>query len=1157
MMETESKSSPSWLDRPIFSNMPQIKIETILIAAIIILTIFSRFYHVDLRVMAHDEVNHVVPSYSLSTGAGYSHDPITHGPLQFHLIALSYYIFGDSDFSSRVPAVIFSIATVLFVLFGFRKYLGRTGTLVAGFLFMISPYLLYYGRYTRNEAFIGLFAVIILYATLHYLEKGDHLSLMLLTVATVLNFLAKETAYIYTAQLLLFVAIIFIDRILRKNWKSKVSQRTFILMAVGAIALLLLGLGFGAWDAKLNPTTPETATVITAAPMTPYQIATIVAIILAAVVGIVAIVIMVRSLSWAEIRKERSLDILILIATLVLPLLTAFPVKLAGKLFGTYWNPLDYSTNGMIVTGIFLAIMTGIAIAVGWWWKKGRFFTYFITFYAIFTVFQTTFFTNGSGFFTGIVGSLGYWIAQQAVNRGEQPWYFYAAIQIPMYEYLAAAGTLLALYFGIRYRKLFTLPGDNSSAPEEPTEILLPEVPNIDIEHESIHVNDPNVEIPELEIKSLEPPDRSLPTLFLLIFWSVTSLIIYSIAGEKMPWLTFHIAIPMLLAAGFGIGYLIDITPWKKLKENYTWVALLLLPVFMASLFSTLGTLTGTQPPFAGNTLDQLKVTSTFIFSVTAFFASGYGIARFLSEWKGIEKWRIFGVVIFAMLAFLTVRTSIRASYINYDNATEYLVYAHAARGPKDILEQVEEISQRTTGGKNIVVAYDNDGLYPYWWYFRDYPNKMWYTDKPTRDLLNATIILASDTNKSKVDSITKDDYVSFDYIRLWWPNQDYYNLTWDRIKYAITNPEMRSAIFDIWLNRDYTKYAAATNNQNLTLATWEPSQKLRMYIRKDVIGQIWNYGAAPVIVNEPQVDPYKDLMIPFTPDRVIGLPGSDPGQLDAPRGIAVAQDGSIYVADSRNNRIQHFASNGTFINSWGSFSDVSLGAAPGGTFYEPWGVAVGPDGSVYVTDTWNHRVQKFTADGQFLTMWGYFGQAEVPEAFWGPRGIQVDANGRVYVADTGNKRIVIFDNNGNYINQFGTAGFSIGEFDEPTGLAIGPNGEIFVADTWNQRVQSFILDENENYIPFNSWDVAGWYGQSLDNKPFMATDSAGNIYLSDPDGYRVLEFSADGSFIRGWGGYSAASDGFGLPAAPAVDSQGGIWVSDAGNNTILHFTLP
>jgi hypothetical protein len=69
------------------------------------------------------------------------------------------------------------------------------------------------------------------------------------------------------------------------------------------------------------------------------------------------------------------------------------------------------------------------------------------------------------------------------------------------------------------------------------------------------------------------------------------------------------------------------------------------------------------------------------------------------------------------------------ASFINYDNGKEFLVYAHADRGPKDILEQVEEISKRTVGEKKINVAYDNDSLYPFWWYFRDYPNKQWYTD--------------------------------------------------------------------------------------------------------------------------------------------------------------------------------------------------------------------------------------------------------------------------------------------------------------------------------------------------------------------------------------------------------------------------------------------
>lgn len=98
--------------------------------------------------MSHDEVNHVVPGYSLYRGTGYAYDPVTHGPLQFHLLALSYFVLGDSDFSSRVPAVLFSIATIVVVVFGFRRYLGRTGALIAGFLFLISPFMLFYGRYT-------------------------------------------------------------------------------------------------------------------------------------------------------------------------------------------------------------------------------------------------------------------------------------------------------------------------------------------------------------------------------------------------------------------------------------------------------------------------------------------------------------------------------------------------------------------------------------------------------------------------------------------------------------------------------------------------------------------------------------------------------------------------------------------------------------------------------------------------------------------------------------------------------------------------------------------------------------------------------------------------------------------------------------------------
>ena len=82
----------------------------------------------------------------------------------------------------------------------------------------------------------------------------------------------------------------------------------------------------------------------------------------------------------------------------------------------------------------------------------------------------------------------------------------------------------------------------------------------------------------------------------------------------------------------------------------------------------------------------------------------------------------------------------------------------------------------------------------------------------------------------------------------------------------------------------------------------------------------------------------------------------------------------------------------------------------------------------MYVADTWNHRVQKFTADGEFITAWGNFGQAENEYAFWGPRDVAVDSEGHVYVTDTGNKRIVVFDQNGKFLSSFGSAGMESGE---------------------------------------------------------------------------------------------------------------------------------
>jgi predicted membrane-bound mannosyltransferase/DNA-binding beta-propeller fold protein YncE len=1139
----EGNAQPGVLDRPLFAGVPAVNLRLVLSVMILVLAIVSRFYDVGLRVMSHDEVNHVVPSYDLYTGKGYRHDPVTHGPMQFHLVAASYFMLGDSDFSSRVPAALFSIAAIAFILFCFPRYLGKNGTLIAAFFFTISPFLLFYGRYTRNEGFIELLGVMMLFATLAYLETGKTKYFYLLTTSIVLHFCTKETAFIYTALLLVFLALNFLRETSELRSLDRSARRRFNILALAAGLSLFVMLGASAIGAGMNKPASDdvaAATSASAISLMPVwaQACIYGGLALGLILGVLAIANLVGALGWGKIRKLRSFDLLVLVITLVLPQLVAFPIKLIG------WDPLDYSGAGMIRTGIFIVVFLAISAAIGYWWKGVTWLKNAALFYVIYIVLYTTFFTNGRGFFTGIVGSLGYWLAQQGVQRGSQPWYFYALIQVPVYEYLAALGTILAMYFGIRHKRLLAWA---SASPADDAAMVQ--------SHESEEAD----WLDDAENEHDEEASRPVPALALFLFWSLGSLAAYSVAGEKMPWLTVHIALPMLLSAGWGLGYLVDSTDWKRVANRSGLIALALIPVFLMAFAGALGAILGANTPFNGNKLENLEATSTFIFSVLLTAGSLFGILRLLWNFTGNEILRLFAAGFFVIMTFLTIRTSILANYINYDTAKEYLVYAHAARGPKDILEQVEEISRRTTSGKNIIVSYDNDGLYPYWWYMRDYPNHRWYTDKPTRELKDSAVVIAGDANFAKVDTILKNDYVHFDYMRLWWPNQDYFNLDWPRLKFAITNPEMRAAIFDIWLNHDYTAYAKVTNNQTLSLETWQPSAKLRMYVRKDIATQLWNYGAAPAAAVAAPVDPYLAKITKLAPVFSFGSTGSADAQFNKPRGLAVAADGSIYVPDSGNNRIQHLSADGKLLQSWGVTGDATkAGGAPGGAFNEPWSVAVGTDGSVFVADTWNHRIQKFSADGRFIKMWGYFGQAEKPDGFWGPRGLAVDKNGNVYVTDTGNKRVAVFTADGDFITQFGTAGVEPGQFDEPVGITIDQDGLVYVADTWNSRVQIFAPDSTgKNFSMLREWEVSAWVGQSLDNKPFIAVAPGGRLLVADPEGCRVLKFDQEGKLIMGWGEYSTDVDGFGLVSGVAVAPDGSVWVSDGANNRILKFTLP
>ena len=515
-------------------------------------------------------------------------------------------------------------------------------------------------------------------------------------------------------------------------------------------------------------------------------------------------------------------------------------------------------------------------------------------------------------------------------------------------------------------------------------------------------------------------------------------------------------------------------------------------------------------------------------------------------NWKMVARSVLLGGI--AILAVMTTRTSIAASYINYDYSTEFIDYAHGAPGVKWALSDIEAIANHTDAGLDMKIAYDDEVSWPMIWYLRSYRNQAFYGAEPNRQALDTPVVISGPKNWNKVEAILGNRYHRFELIRLWWPMEDYKNLTWDRIRNMVTDPRMRLALWDILWNRNYQKYAEITGQPLDPPANWPLAERMRVYVRKDIAIQMLSMDIGSTMLEElpAPVDAYASLQKSIVPDQVITS-----ADFNGPHDLAVAPDGSIYMADTGNSRIVHLGANGNIITTWGTRTPNNQSPPAPGTFIEPWGVTVDPQGNVYVADTWNHRIQKFNVDGKFLLEWSSQGASnDDPLKLWGPRGIVASPDGRVYVTDTGNKRVVVFDTDGRLLQEFGTEGE--GRLDEPVGIALGLDGRVYVADTWNMRVAVFSADGNF----LNTWPVQGWVGDSPDNKPYIAVDAQSRVYVTDPERYRVIVFSSSGIPLTAFGQYGPEQEAFRLPVGIVADADGVIWVADTGNNRLAKFDI-
>jgi hypothetical protein len=270
------------------------------------------------------------------------------------------------------------------------------------------------------------------------------------------------------------------------------------------------------------------------------------------------------------------------------------------------------------------------------------------------------------------------------------------------------------------------------------------------------------------------------------------------------------------------------------------------------------------------------------------------------------------------------------------------------------------------------------------------------------------------------------------------------------------------------------------------------------------------------------------------------GSQGQGEGQFSYPSGIAVDGSGNVYVADSFNYRVQKFTSSGEFVTEWGNYG---LGD---GEFTNVVGIAVDSTDDVYVSDK-SSRIEMFSSDGEFLTGWGGYGTGD--GQFKNIGGIAVDGAGNVYAADTGNNRIQKFSSDGTFTIAWGSSGTGNGQFNAPYGVAVDSAGTVFVADRSNHRIQTF--------TPSGAY-TGSWTGSPdiyLNALWGIATGPSGSVFVTDEGKNLAWQFNATGTAQDQWGGSGSGNGQFTFPRGIAVDAGGSVYVVDKGNHRIEKFT--
>lgn len=612
--------------------------------------------------------------------------------------------------------------------------------------------------------------------------------------------------------------------------------------------------------------------------------------------------------------------------------------------------------------------------------------------------------------------------------------------------------------------------------------------------------------------------------------WFTAALLLFSFSSGRAPEHAIHVALPLVLLGGAGLGDLLsslDLDPAARNRAFPLFAALIglvLAAIAVVVLVDRIDTATSRNRAI-------FQAVAVAVLALAPLAYAVYALTRAeIASGAGRQAGLVALAVLATFLGAYTIRSTIMLSFFNAGNGIELLAQRTSTSAVNALVTRVVKLSRDVTvtkgsprdptGGHGLTIAIDRRVQWPLRWYLRDFPDtEVVANGQAPGATPSHQIVVAPDDTGMAENGYTPRTYP-----------------TLNRVPTVYSAPEMGTILKDIFFPSRWSKGMDFLILRKLSVTA--PPETIAVGFNSELANRLF-----------PNSGPYS---LTDRPGQ-----GAGRGQFNGPRGIAVAPDGSMtYVVDMGNARVERFDEAGRYVGTW----DAQDG---GVTFTKtddgrgPTGIRVSADGQkIYVCDTWGHRVVILDQAGRMVREIGSFGDIQhspdpgvKPSFFYGPRDVLVTA-GEIYVVDTGNERVQVFGLDGTFKRAFGGFGSAPGKLNEPVGIALGRDGRIYVADSGNARISIFATDGT----PLGQWPVDAWTGQAY-FEPYLAFDRAGNLYATSSATGSVAVFDAKGQLKESI--HQVGSEPLQAPVGIAAAPDGTLLISDRGRSAVLRYTPP